>query len=72
MNADVIEENIDLIVSLVQAYALPVLFAIIIYIVGKWIAKVVADTISKIMTKRNVDEALIGFAHSMIYWALFA
>ena len=65
-------ENIspDRIFALVQDYGLPLVWAIIIFIVGRIVARVVSNMIGKMMTKGKVDETLVKFAKSMIYIAL--
>ena len=65
-------ENIspDRIFELVQDYGLPLVWAIIVFIVGRIVARIVSNMIAKMMTKGNVDETLVKFAKSMIYIAL--
>lgn len=41
--------------------------AVIIYVVGKWIAKFLSKTTEKLMIKANVDQALAGFAKNLVY-----
>jgi len=54
----------------VQTYALPVLFAIIILIVGAWAAKLVKGIVRRIMTARNLDPIIVGFVANFAYVAL--
>jgi small conductance mechanosensitive channel len=55
----------------IQAYAhdygLPVLFAIIILIVGAWAAKVIKGLINRLLTKRNLDPIIVGFVANFAY-----
>ena len=60
----------DKLVELVQSYGLPLIWAIIVFIVGRIVARLVSNGVGKMMTKSNVDETLIKFAKSMIYIAL--
>jgi len=60
----------DKLVELVQSYGLPLIWAIIIFIVGRIVARIVSNGVGKMMTKGHVDETLIKFAKSMIYIAL--
>lgn len=60
----------DKVLELVQTYALPLVWALIIFIVGRMIAKVLTNVVGKMMTKSNVDETLVKFAKSMTYIAL--
>jgi small conductance mechanosensitive channel len=52
-------------------YAIKFVVAIAIFIVGKAIAKIVSKTTAKIMTKRNVDAAVISFITSITYGLVF-
>ena len=62
----------ETVVSYVTAYGIKILLALVIFLVGKWVARQVADAALKVMNKREVDPALSNFAHSLVYWALFA
>lgn len=60
----------DKLVELVQSYGLPIIWAIIVFIVGRIVARIISNSVGKMMTKSNVDETLIKFAKNMIYIAL--
>ena len=64
------QEYIDQITPLAINYGAQLLIAIVIFIIGKWIAKTVANAVGKMMTKRGTDVALVGFVHSLLYWVL--
>ena len=38
-----------------------VLVALLIFIIGRWLSKVIAKAVEALMTKRGVDRAAIGF-----------
>lgn len=57
----------DKMVQLFQAYALPLVWAIIIFVVGRIVARMVAGVVAKAMNKSKVDETLIKFAQSAVY-----
>lgn len=65
-------ENIstDKLIDLVQSYGLPLIWAIVIFIVGRIVARIVSNVIGKMMVKGKVDETLVKFAKNMIYIAL--
>ncbi len=44
--------------------------ALLIYFIGKWIAKKIANTISRLMKAREVDETLNQFLTNIIYAVL--
>lgn len=60
----------DKVLELVQTYALPLVWALIIFIVGRMVAKVLTNVIGKMMVKSNIDETLVKFAKNMTYVAL--
>jgi len=62
--------NPDRIQGYVEAYALPILFAILILIIGAWAAKIIKNIVSRIMTKRNLDPIIVGFAANFTYITL--
>ncbi|MGD8844885.1 MAG: mechanosensitive ion channel [Desulfobacteraceae bacterium] len=58
--------------ELVTIYGLKVLAAVVIFVVGRWIAKLLAGVIRKMMKKSNVDETILKFVGNMAYIALMA
>ncbi len=60
------EKGIDFLTT----YGIQILIALIIFIVGRWVAKVVTGGIRKMMEKRNVDPALVSFGSNLIYTIL--
>jgi len=51
-------------------YGTRILGALIILIIGFWVAKLIKKGIVKLMEKRNVDSTLISFSSSLLYVAL--
>jgi len=49
-----------------------VLYALVIFLVGRWVARMLTGSVRRLMEKRNVDPALRGFATSLMYAALLA
>jgi len=58
--------NADLMPILV-AWAGKLVLALLIYIIGKWVAKKIAHTIGRLMEARNVDETLNRFLANIVY-----
>ena len=58
--------------ELLTVYGIKVIAAIAIFIVGRWVAKAIANFIRKLMTKSNTDETLVKFVGSLSYIALLA
>jgi small conductance mechanosensitive channel len=56
----------------VQLYALDIVIALLILIVGRWAARAIVKLIRRIMAKRNVDEALSHFLTSLIFALIMA
>ena len=49
-----------------------VLMALAIFVIGRWVAKIITGGIRKLMKKRGIDEMLVGFVCNMVYMALLA
>jgi len=47
-----------------------IVLALIIFVIGKWIAGAIRNKLKSTMEKRNVDPALISFGTSIIYYML--
>jgi len=60
----------DKALQLFQDYAMPLIWAIVIFIVGRIVARIITNAIGKMMTKSKVDETLIKFGKNMIYITL--
>ena len=56
--------------ALLATYGLKIVFAIIILIVGRWVARLFSKLIQRVMKKREVDETLRSFAGNLTYYAL--
>ncbi|MCD4781316.1 MAG: mechanosensitive ion channel [Candidatus Omnitrophica bacterium] len=67
MSSSELQGIIDKIIDVGVPFLLNLVAAIFIYIVGKWIAGLVAKTIAKVMDKAKVDSALTGFTKNIIY-----
>jgi len=56
-------------------YVLPIawkiLTALIIFMVGQWVAKLVAMVVEKVMTRAKVNPSLITFSRHVVYYALW-
>ena len=56
--------------ELLTVYGLKVIAAIVVFIVGRWIAKGLTGLAEKIMNKRKVDPTIVSFVANMTYIAL--
>lgn len=64
-------EYLTKIYELAEKFGVSFLIAIIIFIIGKWAARRISNFISKLMSKRNVDETVAGFVSNLVYILLF-
>jgi small conductance mechanosensitive channel len=64
------EDIIKQLQAVVTEYGLQVLGAIATLIIGIWIAKLLAKSFSKVLTKREVDQTLVKFFVSLVRIAL--
>jgi small conductance mechanosensitive channel len=62
--------GVDKSFELIQTYALPIIWAILIFVIGRIIAKALAGGLAKMMIKSKVDETLVKFLRSIAYIAM--
>jgi len=53
-------------------FALNLLAAILIFVIGRWISKLISKIIAQMMTKAKVERLLVTFVQHMSYFALLA
>ena len=58
--------------ELLTVYGIRVVAAIVIFVVGRWVARGVSNLIKRVMKKSNTDETLVKFVGSLSYVALLA
>ncbi len=64
------ERLLDQAQTLLIEYGPSVLAAIVIFVVGRWIAKIITKLVSRVATKANVDPILVKFMGSVTYAVL--
>ena len=64
--------SMDKIWELATGYGVRVIGAIVILVVGRWIAKLFKSIFKKVMTKREVDLTITSFVSSLTYYLLLA
>jgi small conductance mechanosensitive channel len=62
--------NVEAVWAWVSAYSLNIIGAILIFIVGKWLARRIAKLLSKLLEKNNVDLTLVNFLSNLTYYTL--
>ncbi|MDX1514142.1 MAG: mechanosensitive ion channel [Gammaproteobacteria bacterium] len=66
-------ENIPaLIKGLLATWGLKVIAAIAIFVIGKWLAGMLANALRTVMRRAKQDETLVKFVGSIAYYAMFA
>lgn len=66
------EKYVDLLVQYGISYGMKALAALAVFLIGKRIARLVTNMVVKAMKRNDIDDELIGFIESMLYWGLFA
>ena len=67
---EISQEQIDAIIGYVTYYGLRIVLAVVIFVVGKWVAGLVRGMCRKGMERGKVDPVLVGFLSSIAYYAL--
>jgi len=65
-----IENIISKVWEMLTVYGLKIIAAIVVFIVGRWIAKLLKSFTQKVMTKKGVDTTIVSFLVNLIYIAL--
>ena len=56
--------------ELVITYGIQILTALVIFVVGRWIAKAITGVLRKTLTRANADDMLVGFLGNIAYGLL--
>ena len=64
------DKIIDTLMYFITNYSLKIVGAILILIVGKWLARYLSKLLGKILKKNKVDETLTSFLGNITYYAL--
>jgi len=62
--------SVDTVWLWVSTYSLNIIGAILIFIVGKWLARRIARLLTKLLEKNNVDLTLVSFLSNLTYYTL--
>ena len=63
---------IDKVVGYVVQYGLSFVYAILIFIIGKWAARLVSQITEKAMAKSHANETLGSFIKNVVYYGILA
>jgi small conductance mechanosensitive channel len=64
------EETFQKVYDLLMLYGIKVIAAIVIFIIGRWVAKGFRSVIQRLMDKKDVDPTITGFVGNLTYMAL--
>jgi len=65
-----IDKYLDIIMNWLSVYSLKVVAAILVLIIGKWIAHKISKILGVLLEKNKVDVTLVGFLSNIIYYTL--
>lgn len=65
-----IDPNVDYMNLYVIPWGINIISALVVFILGRWIAKLLVKAMSKVMQRAKVDETLINFLGNVLYVAL--
>jgi len=65
-----LDKYTDIVIDWVSIYSVKIIAAILIFIIGKWLANKISKLFSKLLEKNNVDVTLIGFLSNITYYTL--
>jgi len=69
---DDVNKYVEMAQEVVAAYGLKIIAAIIIFLIGKWLARLLSRVAGRAMRRAGTDEMLIKFVQGMTYAALLA
>lgn len=64
------QEQIDALMAAVTYYGLKIIIALLVFIIGKWIAGLCRNLTRKAMEKSKVDAVLVGFVSNIVFYLL--
>lgn len=69
LNVDKIMETAP---ELIMTYGLKFVMAIVVFLVGKWLAKLLSSALGRGLAAKNIDPTVAHFTKNIAYYALFA
>ena len=64
------QSTIDKAIGYLMQYGLSLLYAILIFIIGKWLARLASRIATVTMKKANLNETLASFLRNIVYYTL--
>jgi small conductance mechanosensitive channel len=72
MDANMMNAVLQRVWELITIYGLKILAALVIFIVGRWVAKGFRRLLKRVMKNRNIDPTLISFGSNLVYVLVLA
>ncbi|CAH0532613.1 Small-conductance mechanosensitive channel [Vibrio stylophorae] len=57
--------------NLLVEYSVNIIAAILILVIGNFVVKMVANSVSKVLRKKELDKAVVDFVHAIVRYTLF-
>jgi len=67
---DNMDSSVATIIGWLTLYGVKIIAALVIFVIGKWLARKLGNATKKVMERREVDAALVNFTSSLVYYAL--
>jgi len=64
------QKILDLTITWLGDYSLKVLVAVLILIVGRWLARKLTQLMARVLEKNKIEATLVGFLENIAYYAL--
>lgn len=64
-------EMVDKLYTIFMTNGLNLLAAILIFFIGRWAARILADLIGQVMERSRIEKTLISFTRNILFWAFF-
>ncbi len=70
LNVSTLQEILTKVYTLLAEYGLKIVGSVLIFLVGRWVARLITRLASKAMTRAKMDETLVRFIDSLCYLGL--
>ncbi len=70
LNVSTLQEILTKVYTLLAEYGLKIVGSVLIFLVGRWVARLITKLASKAMTRAKMDETLVRFIDSLCYLGL--
>ena len=64
------QDNVQKVYEYVIQYGMSVLAALVIFILGRWVAKIIANVVETAMVKSGVDKTLVSFGRHVTFFGV--